>query len=200
MKVAITGGICTGKTHIGSILKNMGFKVIDADAISRQVAGKKEKQIAGCFKDRCLSGDGNIDRKKLAQIIFNSEPDRRALEKILHPEIISAIGREMDRCRNERKKFVVIAPLIYEAGLENMFDKIVLVSCPEELQIERVAVRDKIGRDDALKIIRAQLSGAEKSARADYIIDTSKNKGETEKQVKRIFNELFKEDVNGQGN
>ncbi|MCK9554304.1 dephospho-CoA kinase [bacterium] len=200
MKIAITGGICTGKTFIGGILKDMGFNIIDADIISGKAAERRSKQITGCFKGRCLSGNGSIDRKKLARIIFNSEKDRKALEKILHPEIISVMKSRMDKYRKEGKKFVVVAPLVYEAGLENMFDKIILLSCPEKLQIDRVVKRDKISRDDALKIIKVQLSGAEKRAKADYIIDTSKNKGETEKQVKQIFNKLFKEDVNGQGN
>ncbi|MDD5644337.1 MAG: dephospho-CoA kinase [bacterium] len=199
MKIAVTGGICTGKTFAAGILEKMGFDIIDADIISRKAAGEKKKQIAECFGERCLSPEGRVDRKKLARIVFYSAEDRKALEKILHPGIISAVKKEMGKYRARKNPFVVIAPLIYETGLGNMFDKIVLLSCPEKQQIDRIVEREKISRQDALKIIRAQMPDAEKRARADYIIDTSKNRDETEKQIKCIFGQLFKEAVNGKG-
>ncbi len=193
--VGLTGGICCGKSTIGSMFTDLGCSIIDADVISRKLVEPDQpawKRIFRIFGQDVLNKDRSLNRKKLGAIIFADAEKRKVLNSILHPLILREEERMVREGKNRHKITIVSAALMIEAGAYKRFKKIIVVHCSKETQIMRIMKREKITRKEALQRIAAQLSVQEKKKYADYLINTSGPFPETRKQVVQIYEKLKK--------
>ena len=198
MIIGITGSIATGKTLVTNYLREKGYKVIDADEISRAVLNKGEKgydEVLKYFSENILDQKKNIDRKKLAQIIFTDEEKRRVLEKIIHPLVINEILNFIDNSDKKEDVFVSM-PLLYEINFQKHLDKVIAVYSNRDKQIERLTKRDNISYEYAIKKIESQYPQEKKVELADYVIDNSLSKEETIKNIEKIIERMRKDNGN----
>jgi len=190
--VGLTGGIASGKSVVAAVFVRHGAHLHDADRESRRLmepGTSAHEKIVARFGSAIAGLDGTIDRKSLGRIVFGDEAARRDLERILHPLILETMKAAAARSESESRSdvFVSDAALIYEAGIEAFFDKIVVAYCRPEVQVERLMARDGIGRTEAEARLRAQMDPAEKKARADYVVDTSDEWEETLARTEAVW-------------
>jgi dephospho-CoA kinase len=195
LKVGLTGSIAVGKSFVLEILRELGCAVLDADQTARDVVkpGTKGLQsIIEQFGTKVLRSDGELDRTRLGEIVFADEAKRQLLNKIVHPLVFEAQDEWLRQREavNPRGIAVIDAALIIESGGYRRFDKLIVVWCAPEIQIERLMVRNDLSREEALKRINAQMPQEEKKHFADYLIDTSGGFEETRKQTRGIFEQL----------
>lgn len=173
--VGITGLIGSGKSTLSSYIKTKGYKIVDADNISRDIT-KKDRigytKVVEEFGRDILSSNGEIDRAKLSNIVFNDKNALKKLNDTLHPLIFQEIDRQLDSYKDEKILFLD-APLLFEAKLDKKCDEIILVVCDEEVQISRIQKRDNKDYDSAKKIIDSQIAKEFKIEKSDYIIDNN---------------------------
>lgn len=177
--IGITGGIGTGKSTVAGMLRERGWTVYSSDETARRImtedAGVQDEIVR-------VFGEGARDRKVLAEMVFGSTPKhdeaRAALEKIIHPLVLAEHMREIEKHRAEGSPLIAIeSALLFEVGLEEGFDYIVVVDAPEELQVRRAASRSTLSEDAVRARIAVQMPMEEKRAGADFVID---NKGSLE--------------------
>jgi dephospho-CoA kinase len=196
LRVALTGGIATGKSHCLRRFAGHGVPVIDADVLAReavQPGGAGIAAVAKRFGASLVRPDGSLDRARLGSIVFRNPAARRDLEAIVHPFVYRAIKEWFADCeRTVVPPGMAMAdiPLLYETGRHADFDVVVVVACSPDLQRARVIARDGISGDEADRRIRAQLSIEEKRRRADHVIDTSGSVAETDRAVDEILDAL----------
>jgi dephospho-CoA kinase len=191
LRVALTGGIATGKSHVLSEFRKRGVPCLDADELAHGVttAGTEAtSQIAERFGGDVLDSSGAVDRHKLGAIVFADSAARRALEEIVHPAIYRAIAAGMRAFELlERSPFAVAdIPLLYETGHSSDFDRVIATVCPRGVQIERLKERG-LSETEAVQRLAAQMSADEKAVRADYIIQTDGTVDSTNAQVDQIL-------------
>lgn len=168
--IGLTGGISTGKSTVSNILLEKSYKLIDADLISKEVAEDSQvlKDLLLVFGDEVIKNK-KLNRAYLRKIVFNDKKKLDLLNGIMHPKIIEKIKKEIEANKDERILFLDI-PLLFEVKLEYLVDKVLLISCNKELQIERLKKRDNINSELALNMISKQMDLKEKEFLADYII------------------------------
>jgi dephospho-CoA kinase len=189
--VGLTGGIASGKTTVARMLKKMGARVIDADAISREILLPHTdcwKRVVKQFGEAILRNDHAVDRQKLASQIFCDPEKRKMLNRIVHPyirkrirEMIASIGKA-----DPAALVIVDAALLVETGMYRDYDKLVVVAADEHVQIERLIRRNHLSRKDALRRLHAQLPLERKTMVADYVIDNKYSREHTRKQTRTI--------------
>ena len=191
MIVGITGSIASGKSLVTSYLLEKGFKVIDSDKIAKEQMEKPEiiQLLKTHFGNEIITG-GEVNRLTLGAIIYNNEEKRLLLNSLIHPLVISEIKR---LTKNLREMAFVDVPLLYEAKMEAMFDKIIVVDVRPDLQIKRLMKRDQITEELAQLKIKSQWSLEIKKAKADYVIDNSGRRTHTQLQVEQILRSLKNE-------
>lgn len=184
--IGLTGSIATGKSQVSNYLSDKGIKVVDADLIARDLVDIPivKDEIKKAFGENIYVNE-NLDRKKLAEIVFNNDKKRDILNDIMHPHIYKII---LDEIKNSKEIVFVDIPLLFENEKVNekfglKFDEIWLVYVDRETQIERLMKRDGISRDYAEKKINSQISVEEKRKKADVIIDNRFTVEETFMQV-----------------
>ncbi|MGI6712510.1 MAG: dephospho-CoA kinase [Bacillota bacterium] len=193
--IGLTGGISSGKSTVSAILKELGAYIIDADAIAREVVmpGRPAwREIIHVFGAKILQEDGQINRKALADIVFQDEEARRKLNEITHPRISEERNRIIAEIAAKDEKAIIVfdVPLLIETGMYKEVDEVWLVALPEDLQIKRLINRDKISEEEALRRISSQMPLAEKKKYAHHIIDTSGSRIDTIKQVYKLWKQL----------
>ena len=195
LRVALTGGIATGKSYVLDQFRRRGVPSVDADALTRGVmaAGTEaSRAIAARFGADMLAPDGAVDRQKLAPIVFADAAARRDLEAIVHPAVYRAIAaaiRGFERLGGY-SLVVVDVPLLYETGHAGDFDRVIVTSCSPDTQLQRLVTRDGLTEDEARQRLTAQMSTADKVARADFVIQTDGTFGETDRQVEDTYRKL----------
>lgn len=198
LKVALTGGIACGKSVVGQFLKRKGCYWHRADLVAHRLMapGKKAwKIIVDHFGPEILNPDGTINRRKLGNIVFSNPKERDFLNRIIHPLVLKKKEETLRRLERAGKSgiFVSEAALTIEAGFTSFFDKIIVVYCPEETQIERLMARNNLSREEAENRIKSQLPVEEKLKYADYIIDASGTIEETIAQTEKVYQSLLKD-------
>ncbi len=193
--VGLTGGIATGKSTVARILRGAGARVIDADRIAREVVGRGRpawRDIVEHFGEGMLRPDGEIDRARLGDIIFNDPGEQAALNRIVHPRVFADIEAQRARIAETAPRAVVILdiPLLFEAGSRRDLDEIIVVYAPEPVQLARLMKRDGLSRRDALARIRSQMPIEEKKKRATRVIDNSGDLAVTRRQALAVYREL----------
>ena len=195
LKVGLTGSIAAGKSFVLGVLAELGCHVLDADATAREVVAPGTpglKVVVDAFGDDILKPDGSLDRAKLGTIIFADETKRSQLNSLLHPFIIRAQDERMREWEKENQKGIAVvdAALMIESGGYRRFDKLVVVHCRPEVQLERLMTRDGLSREDAERRIAAQMAQEEKKKYADFLIDTSEGFEDTRRQTEGVFQKL----------
>lgn len=187
MILGLTGGIATGKSLVSDYFRSRGYPVIDADQVSRQVVEVGSaglNQVADHFGSHILLETGELDRKKLGRLIFSDSEKRKELNAILHPIIRAEIFNRLDHLKQEGHDLIVLdLPLLFESGYEDHVDQVMVIHIDEDLQMERLMKRDELSREEALQRIQAQMPLEEKMKRAHILIDNSRSKDETCRQL-----------------
>ena len=171
--IGLTGGIASGKSIIARWLEQDGFKVIYSDKTGHSVLSSPEvlRAIRNSFGDSCFK-NGNIDRKKLGEIVFSDKNKLSILNSITHPQIRKMIQREINLCENNQR-IIIEMPLIFESNLQKHFDSIVLVYADKDLRIRRIAERDGLSFESALSRISSQIEDSYKKKHSDFIIENN---------------------------
>ncbi len=191
----LTGGIATGKSTVAAIFEKAGARLIDADRIAREAVRKGSpayRDIVAHFGKDVLFGDGEIDRKRLAAIIFNNPAEQRALEHIVHPQVKQEVDRRVALIRRQAPDALIILdiPLLFEAGMQPGMDAVIVVYAPKHLQLARLMARDGLTEPEALARIRAQMPIESKRALATRVIDNSGSREQTRQQALEIYRQL----------
>ena len=189
MKIGLTGSIACGKSTVSQYLKQKGCLIVDADAISRTLTadgGAALPEIRQAFGDDVFSG-ASLDRAKLGQLVFADAQKREALNAILHPMILAEIKRQLDQLDAPGQIVIGDIPLLYECGMEALFDTVWVVRADRETQIQRLFERDGLSREQAERRIDSQMPLDEKIRRADAVIDTSGTLEQTRQQVDALL-------------
>ena len=175
--IGLTGGIACGKSTISAALRDMGAVIIDGDVLSRELTapgGPALPAIREHFGDGVFLPDGTLDRRALGAIVFGSDEERLCLDGIMQPMLRRMILDGIEQARFSGAEVCVLdMPLLYEAGLEALCDRIWCAWIPRETQLARLMARDGFTRDQAEARLHSQLPADEKAARADVVIDTS---------------------------
>lgn len=195
LKVGLTGGIATGKSYVLGVLRELGCEVSDADTLAHQAIepGKPAQQeIINEFGPGVLNEDGTINRAALGGLIFADAAKRERLNAIVHPRVYEAQAEWLAAIatRNPQAIAVLDAALIIETGSYKRFDKVVVVWCEPELQLERLMTRNNLPREQAEARIAAQMPSAEKLKFADFAINTSQGFEDTRRQTEALYAQL----------
>jgi dephospho-CoA kinase len=194
-RVALTGGIATGKSFCLARFAALGAAVIDADVVARQVV---EPGTAGLARivDRFGSGvllpDGSLDRPALGALIFADRTARTALEAIVHPEVYRRITEWFANLPPGTRVAIADIPLLFETGHEHEFDRVIVCTCDPDQQIARLMARNNLTREEARARLATQWPTDEKVARADFVITTDGTHADTEAQVARVYELLVR--------
>jgi dephospho-CoA kinase len=192
-RVAVTGGIATGKSGVLRRFAKHRVPTVDADVLAREALAPETpcaRRVADRFGPDILDGAGRIDRAALARIVFANPAARVDLERIVHPVVYEAIERWFDSLPSDGRFAVADIPLLFETNHQGDFDLVVVTRCAPDEQVARLMKRDGIGEADARARIAAQWPAAEKVVRADVVIDTSGAHEETDAQVDALVARL----------
>lgn len=195
LRAGLTGSIAVGKSFVSSVLAELGCHLLDADQTAREVVAPESaglRALVEAFGREVLQPDGSLDRAKLGALVFNDEAERARLNAILHPLIINAQDDWLKRCEagDPRGIGIIDAALMIETGSYLRFDKLIVVHCRPELQLERLVKRDGLNAVEAKRRIAAQMPQAEKKKYADYLIDTSNGFAEARAQAGAVYEKL----------
>jgi dephospho-CoA kinase len=191
--VGLTGGIGSGKSTVAAMLEAKGAVVFDADEFARLAVASGTpgfRQVVETFGQRVVASDGELDRAKLAAIVFEHPEDRARLEAIVHPEVGRLLQRSLGPYRDTDRIVVYAVPLLVENRLQSMFDVVVVVTAPEDVRVERL-VRRGLTQDDARARIRAQLSDEERAGVADALIPNDRTQADLEGSVAALWETLL---------
>lgn len=184
--LGLTGNIGCGKSSVSNIFIQNGIDVVDADIEARRIFDDKDllNKVFSTFGDSIKNEDGSLNRKALGNIVFNDDEKLIQLNNLTHPQIKKNILSQVSKYKEQGKKIVVIdAALLIEDDYLPYIDKLVLITCREDIQIERIKNRDNCTEKEAVSRINSQMSQSEKSKFADYIIDNSNSFEELQKRV-----------------
>jgi dephospho-CoA kinase len=192
-RVALTGGIASGKTVVANIFATHGVPVIDTDVIAREVVEPGQPALAAvvdAFGTGVLAADGRLDRPRLRERIFGDAEARRRLEAILHPAIRAEMERQSRAAGGPYQ--VLVIPLLVEGGRRDHIDHVLVVDVPEDTQIERLVRRDGVSRDQAEAALRAQASRDARLAFADDVIENTGDVAALETRVAKLHGDYLR--------
>ncbi len=193
--IGVTGSIATGKSTVANMLEELGAPIIDFDVLAREVVqpGKPAwKDIVDYFGKQILEEDENLNRKALSDIVFNDLEKRKKLESFTHPRIQEKFIVQLDEITSNDPEAIiqVVIPLLIEQNLTYLFHKLLVVYTPREIQVKRLAERDRISEEKALNILQSQISIDEKLEYADYVVHNDQSLEHTRKQVVELWEKL----------
>ena len=190
----LTGGIATGKSTVSALFTHLGARVTDADQLAREVVAPGQPAHAAIVKEfgrEVLQPDGYLDRKRLGALVFSDAEKRKRLEAITHPAIRTRWDRILSVYDEEEFAGIVFwdAALLYETGGARLMDTMVVVTAEPDVQMARLIARFR--RSTSSGYIASQMPVADKAQRADYVIDNSGPRAETERQVREVYRALL---------
>lgn len=193
-RVGLTGNIASGKSTVARVWRRLGAPVIDADVLARRAVepgSEGLRRIVETFGPGVLDETGRLDRAALRDIVFRDPEARAKLEAIVHPEVGRLRREEEARLEAAGENIVVHdIPLLFEAGLEEEFDAIVLVDASERVRLERLVRERGLAEDEARRMIGAQMPSSEKRRRADYVIENEGTLEDLERAAEEVWREL----------
>lgn len=192
MKLGITGNIASGKSVVQSFFEQQGIPSIDADRIVHDILDNDKKiiyEISKIFNENIIDDKGKINRNKLGEVVFRDKNKLKILEDILHPLVKCKIDNFFKKNVNEKITAAFI-PLLFEANMENLFDKIVFIGVDKEIQVKRLMKRNDFSEEQALLRINAQLSQKSKIQKSDFVIWNNGTIQELQTQIEILLNQL----------
>jgi len=194
LKIAITGGAGTGKSTVARMFAGLGAEVLDADAMAREavaVGAPAWAELRRLYGAEFFHENGELNRSRLAQVVFADPEARRRLDGLIHPRVEAELqARVAELARRGAALVLVEVPLLFETGREAAFDRVIVVAASEADQVRRLRARDHRGEAEIRGILAAQWRLADKVARGDYVVDNGGELSQTEQQVKNIWGEL----------
>jgi dephospho-CoA kinase len=194
LRVALTGGIATGKSYCLAKFASFGVPVIDADTLAREAVAPGSPALAAVesrFGPAIMRGDGSLDRAALGRIVFTDRAARADLEAIVHPEVYRRISEWFASAPAKTRLAMADVPLLFETGHNHDFDCVVVAACSQTEQMHRLVMRDGLSEADARARLNAQWPIEEKVTRGDYIIRTDGTLADTDMQVKKVYELLM---------
>ena len=191
--VGLTGGIGSGKTTAGNIFARLGADIIDADEISRALVNAGSPcfdEIVLHYGKDIVDSDGNLDRAKLRELVFNDDQQKQWLENLLHPLIKQGIEQKIEISASEY--IIVSVPLLLESGNYDFVDRILVIDVPEKTQLSRIMHRDGSSENLARQIMNTQVSRDERLRQADDILDNNNDLGSLEKQIENLHEKYLR--------
>ena len=193
IKIALTGNIASGKSSVQKIIEMSGFDVMDTDKVGHGLLSVKNSELMDVFGgENVFDDDANFDRKKLGELVFNDPEKLKLLNSIIHPQIRKEIEGYFEQKKDEPFVFVAI-PLLFETGMEDLFDKIIIVYAEDEIRLKRLITRNNYSEDYAKKRMLSQIPQEKKFALVDYIIDNNGTEEELFNSTREVLEELFVE-------
>jgi dephospho-CoA kinase len=193
MIVGLTGGIGSGKSAAANFFVELGVDLIDADDLAKNVLNKNSKGyelFINEFGEQYLDNDKNIDRDLLRKTIFNDSNKKNKLENIIHPQVRSGIEEFIKTSKSDY--CIVVVPLIYETRSSSYYDRILVIDCDEEIQINRSAIRDNTENKEIKKIISKQASREERLSIADDVILNNRTLDSLKEEVIKLHKKYIK--------
>lgn len=194
MRVALSGGIASGKTTVSNALAAFNVPIIDTDIIAREVVvpgSKGLKQVVDRFGQTVLDASGQLNRLRLRELVFSDENARKDLEAILHPLIRAETQAQLEKLQKKGTLYCVVAiPLLVETGQHTEYDQVVIVDVEPSVQLKRIMKRDDCSREHAESIVASQATRAERLAVADELILNSSTEKAMHLQVKKLHEHL----------
>jgi dephospho-CoA kinase len=193
LRVALTGGIATGKSYCLRHFAELGVPVVDADQLARDAVAPGSPGLAAVvqhFGPEVLLPDGALDRAALGRIVFEDSRERAALEAIVHPEVYRRIREWFVNLPPTSRLAIADIPLVFETGHNHDFDAVIVAACRPEEQVRRVMARDGLSEHDAKARLAAQWPIEEKAKRADHVIWTDRSFAETDAQIGEVLAKL----------
>ena len=194
LRIALTGGIATGKTHVRRRFETLDIDTVDADTLVHEALGPRSSltaSIARRFGDEVIASDGSVDRRRLGERVFADQEARKDLERLLHPSVYAAITEWFAaRARAGKSLGIADIPLLYETGHEDDFDAVIVVACDADEQVRRVMARDGLSADAARQRLAAQMPIDDKVKRADFAIWTGGTLADTDRHVDELAQQL----------
>ena len=208
--IGLTGGIGSGKSTVTDYLVTMGFHVLDADKIARELVMPGSDMLIQLkraeFGDDILLDDGSLNRKKLGSIVFSDEKKKQTLDKMMHTKILEIIHDRILKIREESRHFAVDvirpetaakhrvifidAPLLFETGLDNSVEEVWVIDVDDETRINRIMERDGLNRNEIIKIMNSQMARSEKNRRADVLLDNSGKREVLYRQLDQLIQKI----------
>ena len=193
-RIALTGGIATGKSYVRATFEGLGVPTIDADREARAAVAPDTpgwRAVRARFGDAIVGPDGELDRRALAGIVFSDAAARRDLEAIIHPGVRRAIDEWFASLAAVRVPFgIADIPLLFETGRQAEFDGVIVAACSPDTQLRRLMARDHLSEDEASRRVRAQLPIEDKARVADWVIRTDGTFDDTSSQTRAIWQQL----------
>jgi len=192
-KIALTGGMATGKSYVTNRLREAGVPIVDADVLAREVVTPGSAGLNAVrkrFGPDAVRRDGTMDRVRVAQIVFKDKRARLDLEAIIHPAVQKAVDDFFASLPKRTPFAVADVPLLFETGREKQFQSVIVVACPREMQLERIIERNKLSKEDAERRLSAQWPIDKKIDKATYVIRTDKTFDDTNAQVDALIASL----------
>jgi dephospho-CoA kinase len=190
LRVALTGGIATGKSYCLQRFAALGAATIDADALAREAVAPGSaglRAVVERFGAGVLAPDGTLDRPALGRVVFADAKARAALEAIIHPDVYRRIRDWFPNIPSQTRVAIADIPLVFETGHNHDFDQVIVAACDPEEQVGRIIARDNLSDGDARARVAAQWPIGEKVARASHVIWTDRGFAETDRQVADVF-------------
>lgn len=196
--VGLTGGIASGKSLVARVFKDLGAHVIDADRIVHELLEPNEqawREVLDHFGRDILLPDGGINRRKLGDIVFNDAEKLAWLNRCLHPRVFDIYTTRVRNLRSRQPNAIIVfnAALLIETGYHRTMDRLVVVYADYEQQIARLTIRDDLSRGQSLNRIKSQMPLDEKRGYADYVIDNTGTRENTERQARELFLKIKQE-------
>lgn len=193
--VGLTGGIASGKSLVAHVFKDLGAYLIDADRVVHELLEPGQQawqEVLDYFGNGILLQSKCIDRRKLGELVFNDAGKREWLNQCLHPRVFEVYTAQVKNVRARQPQAIIVfdAALLIETGYYRKMDKLVVVNAGVEQQIERLASRDKFTREQAMSRIQSQMPLSDKITYADYVVDNTGTREDTENQARDVFNKL----------
>jgi len=196
LKIAITGGAGSGKSTVARMFRDLGAEVLEADAAAREavaVGTPAWQELRRLFGQEYFHPDGSLNRPKVAQLVFADPEARKILNDLVHPRVAAALQRRLKEMERQGANLVLVdVPLLFEAGLESAYDRVIVVYVDLEEQVQRLQDRNGRGAEEIAGLLSAQWPLADKAARADFVVDNRGPLAETGAQVQEIWAELQK--------
>jgi len=193
LKIGLTGGIGCGKSTAAGIFSEFNVTVIDADSIARdlvQPGSPLLEQIRSMFGPEMVDGEGQLDRARLRNLVFEDPQKRRRLEQLLHPPILAEIELRANICR--QPYCVLCIPLLIETHQEKMVDRVLVIDIPTEIQIRRIKQRDQLSEREIEAVLHAQTDRQTRLAAAHDIIDNSGDREQLKRQIEKLHEKYMR--------